>query len=164
MSDGNVVRLPGLPATAHTPAPVVSADLFGSAEAVRGKVAFESINSLDEEQLLRIMLSNSVAAVVDLRPKSVFQKPKFNHKRIFDFLNRHKVYFVEYSMKISVDENEVEIWKNDLSRASTRGLVLCVFDDAAQERGSVARFKSDLHRVIGGWSEMHPNALAGRAK
>ncbi|MCA3389967.1 MAG: hypothetical protein INF65_15180 [Roseomonas sp.] len=162
MSDTNVVAFPRQASAVPSVTQSVAKDLFGFSEASKGKVAFEFIDNLNEELLLRIIVCNSVSTVVDLRPKSVFLRPKFQHKRIFEFFHRNRIEFFEYSLRALDGEDKIKHWFSETAKKSNHGLILCICDDSARGRGIIAKFKGNMRLISHDWSEVHPRAISGK--
>ena len=140
-------------------------ELFHSTEIGRGKVAFIQIDDLVEGTFLNLIARNSVTAVVDLRPRPVFAKPNFQHKRTVAYLFQRKVTYIEYAFAIKAEGKQLPWTRPSASFASilegalSAGLTVCLFDGESQSIGWLDRFRRQIETMPSYSAEMHPRSL-----
>ena len=130
---------------------------------------FIDVSSLDEEILLNIVARNGVSALVDLRPRPVFDRPHFRHRHVVHYLYNRNVSYIEYAMfSRSGISGSTPSWPEDtaarLKGLLARGLVICLYDEASRSAGWISDFRSKSRYVLGYVPELHPRALVGSPK
>lgn len=147
----------------------VQASLFDSNQANRGMMVFVDISSLNEESLLDIVARNGVSALVDLRPRPVFERPHFRHRHVVHYLYDRNVNYIEYAMfGRSGNSGNTPSWPDEvggrLKELLARGLVVCLYDEASRSSGWLSDFRNKSRSSVGYVPEMHPRALVGSPK
>ncbi len=139
--------------------------LFASADIGRGKIAFVKIDNFVEETFLRLIALNAVTAIIDLRPRPVFGRPHFHHKRTVSYLFQQKIAYIEYALSSNarpisnVSSREDKVLKTALENALNRGLTVCVYDETSREVGWLDQFRRTLRSISGYNAEMNPRSL-----
>jgi len=142
-------------------------EVFDGGEGGCGRVVFLHIAWLAEGSLLNIVASNHVAALVDLRPGPVFARPRFRHRHVIRYFYESNVEYLEYAIHINrarragiragLLDQATERFREVLSR----GLTLCVYNDASRSAGWIEEFRRLLREAPAGVAELHPRALSG---
>jgi hypothetical protein len=147
------------------------ATLFGCTLHGRGKVAFLDVEWLVEDSLLGIVTRNGVTGLLDLRPRPIFARPKFRHKKVVLYFYEHKVSYVEYAMLARETRRGIEPFCRRPEGTGAlivdllaRGLTICLFDREAKELGWVEDVRHVLRSTRSFSSELHPRSLAGLSK
>ena len=137
--------------------------LFGYDAGGKGKVVFLSVGDLTEEKLLTVLVRNSVKAVIDLRPRAVFPKPRFRHKRIIEYFHEWNIIYVEYVMLARDGRGKYGKERPDdyIEEALETGLALCLFDEEARAGGRVKEFRQRLVQARNFGVELSSRALVG---
>lgn len=168
MPDGNVVSFPGIGSAFGAPPRSEEQISFGYTKDGRGKIAFVDVEGLAEEPLLRILASNGVTALLDLRPCPVFEKPRFRHKDVVFYLRDRNIKYVEFSLL--VDWASAKAGFSALLTSSVyaavepalaSGLSICLYDGKAKEMGWLDEMRSVLRHSRTYSAELHPRSLAG---
>jgi hypothetical protein len=139
--------------------------LFASADIGRGKIVFVKIDNFVEETFLKLIALNAVTAIIDLRPRPVFGRPHFHHKRTVSYLFQRKIAYIEYALSrnarqiSNVSSHEDEVLKSALESALIRGLTVCVYDETSREVGWLDQFRKTLRSISGYNAEMNPRSL-----
>lgn len=141
----------------------VQASLFLDRTSCRGLTSFVHINTLSEEILLRLVSRYGIAVIVDLRPRPVFERPKFRHREVVGYFFTRSIKYIEYAMisNAEIDEFSIEKRKEILRNALPLGMTLFLFDDAATEKGWVGEMRHDARISSEFRTEMHPRSLMG---
>ncbi|HEV7325450.1 MAG TPA: hypothetical protein VGN91_10290 [Bosea sp. (in: a-proteobacteria)] len=172
MSDNKVVRFPRPSEAWHekskafSPAPL-QPSLFDHAGANRGRIVFLDIIWLAEDTLLNIVVRNGVTDLVDLRPRPVFERPRFRHRQVVHYLYERNVGYLEYAMLARRDRNTSfnSSWSEGIEirfrEMLTRGLTLCLYDDGARSAGWVDDVRHLVDMAPDYLAEVHPRALVG---
>ncbi len=142
-------------------------DLFGGNDKGSGRIVFVDVDALSEEILLRIIARNAIASVVDLRPRPVFMRPRFRHKRVVSYLYRRNVLYIEYAfLLLSMSKSPYTAKKKsgsadeEIENALKRGLTMFLYDEEAKVAGLMDDVRRRLKRLSSFSAELHPRALA----
>lgn len=135
--------------------------LFETDENGRGKVVFIDINELTENTMLEIVVRNAVRSVIDIRPNTVFDKPRFRHKSIVGYLHLWNIPYIEYAMTVRnrhVEEKQISV-DDQIEDALGRGLVLCLFDSESKKCGWISDLRTRLARMPNFLAEVNSRSL-----
>ncbi len=170
MTKGSVVQFPldsqsSLSSNRGKPERV---DLFGGNVEGLGKIAFIDVGTLTEAILLHIVVRNAVAAIIDLRPRPVFSRPRFHHKNVVTYFLQRDICYFEYALALQGEHrasgplhqtaNGLDHYIEEILQ---RGLTLLVYDDEAKERGWLDDVRYRLKRSGSFKAELNPRSLAG---
>jgi hypothetical protein len=171
MPEDKVVRFPGASAAttiSDALEPHRQPNLFGHTDENRGKIVFLDIRWLAEEMLLTLLTRNAVTALVDLRPRPVFDRPRFRHRDVVHYLHERNVLYLEYAMlargvrdSASQFRHKPEGAEEKISALLGRGLTVCVYDEASKTAGWLEEIRYVLRHAPDYLAEMHPRALIG---
>lgn len=155
---GELVEFPGIARVAPRPG------MAGMA----GRVAFLDLAPYGQAGLLALLAANGVAALVDLRPCPVFGKPRFRHREVVAWLQDADVRYIEYAMEVrglrdapDRERREACAMADAVGPHLARGLVACIHDAAARDRGWLDAMRRVMRHHPGCAAEIHPRALAG---
>jgi hypothetical protein len=168
MDNSNVVRFPsvGRPPAAQSPEGL-QLGLFNWRDTGSGRISFFDIQELTEKTLLEVVARNSVRSLFDLRAKPIFEKPRFNHKAVVSYLYRHDVRYCEYVMltDFRADAKSRNAFTPEMTKALqevlSRGLIMCIYDAAAKDRGLVHKVREAVRTMPRFEVELPSRALAG---
>ena len=145
MAEDKIVRLTGAPhatANSRAPEPQRQQNLFGHAGDNRGKIVFLDICWLAEETLLTLLTRNAVMALIDLRPRPVFDRPRFRHRKVVHYLHERNVIYLEYAMLARCVRDPASPFgyasegaEKKISALLGRGLTVCIYDEASKTTG-----------------------------
>lgn len=169
MSTGNVLSFPmRTEVCMHRNEIAHQRDLFALPTANRGKIVFFDVADLVEETLLRLIASNAVTALVDLRPAPVFKRPRFRHSDIVHYLHHRDIRYVEFAFAVTwpskdralaaIQSTHAYGW---IEPALERGLALCIHDEKARELGWLDDVRRMLPHCEGYVAEVHPRSMIG---
>lgn len=171
MPEDKVLRFPGVFAPtiiSDTLEPHQQPNLFGHAGENRGKIVFLDICWLAEETLLTLLTRNAVTALIDLRPRPVFDRPRFRHKNVVHYLHERNVLYLEYAMlargvrdPASHIRYKSQGAEQKIGALLGRGLTVCVYDEASKTVGWLEEIRHVLRHAPDYLAEMHPRALIG---
>lgn len=135
-------------------------ELFRTDDFGTNQVAFLDIEVLDQEKLFKIITYNSASAILDIRPRPVFRKPKFVHSEVSRYFSDNRVHYFDYAAAISdpdfIRPHEIARRVN-LGRGE--GLTICLYDVNSRERGWIDRARRMLRRSKLFTAELSPRAL-----
>jgi hypothetical protein len=166
MADEKVVQFrPG----ETTKPSAIELPLFGDPSQSYGTVAFLHVAGVKQDDLMRILSRNAVAAIIDLRAVPVFEWPQFRHSQLVDYLSSRKIAYVDLtvmSFKSSVPDaflsqlaSQPHRLLGKLAQALDKGMALILYDEASLTSNAM----SDLRRLLAHHSsfraEIHPSAL-----
>jgi len=133
-----------------------------------GRIVFLDISWLAEETLLNVMTRNGVTALFDLRPKPVFERPRFRHRHVVQYFFQNNVQYLEYAMLARDIRDD---WRRSsgsppnaeapLREMLSRGLTICLFDEATRSAGWIDDVRRLVRSTPGYRAEVHPRALVG---
>ena len=170
MSNEKVVIFPGSVSAAFPPrtrARDAQSALFGCEAEQRGYIVFLHIEWLKQEALLTLLARNAVRALVDLRPRPVFNKPRFQHRDVVHYLYERDLTYLEYGL-LSKSKGKLEEHsrrglegerEEKLNTIRGRGLTVCLYDDTARAVGWLDEVRRLLRHVPSFHAEIHPRAL-----
>lgn len=172
MPEDKVVCFPNVSRTSSeksnvAPAPL-QPNLFDDGSMNRGRIVFLDITWLIEDTLLNIVAKNGVAALVDLRPRPVFERPRFRHRHVVHYLYERNINYLEYAMLARIDRGtgvRSPCWPEDVDlrfqEMLTLGLTVCIYDDGSRSAGWIEDFRHLVQTAPGYLAELHPRALVG---
>jgi len=166
MPKNRVVQFPGtssLEYIAVAPASPRQRTLFDQGLENRGKIVFLDIRWLAEDTLLALVARNAVTALVDLRPRPVFDRPRFRHRHVVHYLFERDVHYLEYAMVVrgARGRSGCDDMGARIAEYLLHGLTLCLYDEAARSAGWLDEIRHVARHAPGYLAEMHPRALAG---
>lgn len=142
--------------------------LFDHTGANTGKIVFLDITWLAEETLLNLVARNGVTALIDLRPRPVFEKPRFRHRHVVRYLYEQNVYYLEYAMlarsTASTDAqlpSSQEGTKAHFRSVLPLGLTVCLYDEATRSAGWIEHVRHLVRTMPSYLAEVHPRSLIG---
>lgn len=141
--------------------------LFSDPRLGKGKVAYLHIEGLSEADLLHAIARNSITGLIDLRPRPVFERPNFEHKKVVGYLYSHRVQYFEYALfqnELRPSESRNDKRKKvekELDALLASGLTLCLYDEDSKERGWLERTRHILRDRSSFVAELHPKSLSG---
>ena len=170
MSNENVVTFPGSVSAAfpaRTRARDAQSALFGCEAEQRGYIVFLDIEWRKQETFLTLLARNAVRGLVDLRPRPVFDKPRFRHRDVVQYLYERDVIYLEYGLLSKYNSKLVERSRcglqcegeEKLNTILGRGLTLCLYDDASRAVGWLDEVRRLLQHSPSFHAEIHPRAL-----
>jgi hypothetical protein len=144
-------------------------DLFADPGKFSGHIIFVDISTLWQEKLLRILNKNAVQALVDIRKIPVFRKPKFNHKRLMDYITSRNISYFDFTSqksRLEIGEAIVALLASQphplfgpLSKALDSGLTVILYDSNEDAQTSISDIRNLLKYHSSFRAELHPNAL-----
>jgi hypothetical protein len=145
----------------HESAPL----LFSMNISNSGKTAFVNVDWLVENVLLNIIVINGVTGIIDLRPRPVFSRPKFRHKKVLSYLYEHNIRYFECALYASSNQARANRSLNleiltALSSVVDHGLTICIYDESARSLGWMDDIRNVLRRFPS-YTELHPSSLVG---
>lgn len=172
MSDDKVLGFPGGPSTPPSRTlPPQQLSLFDHRGDNCGRIAFLDVHWFAEETLLNLMSCNGVTALVDLRPRPVFERPRFRHRHVVHYLCEHGVHYLEYAMlarSTTDDWVRSHAWplgaEARIHEVLSRGLTVCLYDEGARSAGWIDAVRHMVRSTPGYRAEVHPRALVGGAE
>ncbi|NNM74247.1 hypothetical protein [Enterovirga aerilata] len=173
MRDGKVLAFPAVARSVEIPRPGVNSGyeptLFASAPEGKGKIVFVDVEWLAEETLLTAIARNGVTAILDVRPRPIFPRPKFRHKNVVLYFFQRKVRYLEYAMLPRATRSGFEQRALPCKEAAdtlivevlSRGLTMCLYDEQARKMGWLDDIRHLVRRAAGYTAELHPRSLSG---
>jgi len=81
-------------------------ELFFPQKELKGRVVFLSVDELDEEKLLTVLVKSQCKLIVDIRAFPVFDPPLYSNEKVTVVLRRHEVKHVHYFPLIKLTSDE----------------------------------------------------------
>lgn len=170
MADEKVIRFPVMSKTYPDERPLMPTDvqlgLFDYRGLNSGKIAFLDITWLAEETLFDLVARNGVTALIDLRPRPVFERPRFRHRHVVRYLYEQNVHYLEYAMlartkAIAAEESSFlrESARAHFCAVLPRGLTVCLFDEGSRSAGWINEVRHLVRTMPSYLAEVHPRAL-----
>lgn len=122
-------------------------ELFRDAEEAARYFSFIDIRDYDQTSFLRLLARNAVSTVIDIRPVPLFDRPKFRHGEVVDYMFKAEIVYFEYAVARLRDhlESNYKIARTVNMRRNA-GLTLCVYDEASLNEGVVASVRGMFSR------------------
>ncbi|GAA0530892.1 hypothetical protein FHS83_002610 [Rhizomicrobium palustre] len=166
MAESKVLKFP-VHNTPTSGSEVRTADLFGACLHGRDKIAFIDIDEFSEDTFLRLLARNAVTAIIDIRPKPVFERPNFEHKRTVSYLYQRDINYVEYAILLlsqaDPTNRSTDAYDELISAIQGHiraGLTIFLFNKEAHEIGWVQQFRNYIRDSRISCTEIHPRSLS----
>ncbi|MNS79258.1 hypothetical protein D3C72_1129070 [compost metagenome] len=156
----NIVQLWGDRISPQYEANALQLDLFGGEVSLSNFVTFLDIDDLDQDIFLSILTKNPVSAVLDIRPRPVFRRPKFVHSEISQHMAVQHIHYFDYAVALGdADDGSIRSIARRINYRRDHGLTLCLYDDSSRERGWIEAARRTLRRSRLFKAELSPTAL-----
>jgi hypothetical protein len=172
MADEKVIRFPAAwkahKDERHFVPAKIQPSLFDHDGANIGKIVFLDISWLAEDTLLNLVARNGVTALIDLRPRPVFERPRFRHRHVVRYLYEQNVHYLEYAMlartAVSTGVHSPS-WqegaKAHFCAILPRGLTVCLYDEGSRSAGWIDHVRHLVRTMPSYLAEVNPRALVG---
>lgn len=128
-------------------------------------VLYLNPDKLNQDYLLKIITQQQMKLIIDLRPRPVFRKPCYNHKKFVSYLFDRSIVYLEVA-KIAQNSNDTYEGYLDALRkmlildgSSGSNVTLCLIDQSAVDSGIVTAFRQALSKFGKHFIEINPRSL-----
>lgn len=144
-------------------------DLFLGASPSINAVTFLNITKVSQDDLLKIIIKNSVDMVIDLRLFPVFPKNQFDHKFIMNYFYARRIRYLEISEILKKSPNydnwerksgpSFQVMEQEIIKYSGSGMIACLTDTSSIEDGLASAFRHFMNASLSGWVEVNSRSV-----
>jgi hypothetical protein len=142
----------------------VQFELFNKQQDSARRFIVLNIQDFDQSSLCRAIVTQNVGFVVDLRLRSVFDQPKFNHLYMLNYFTHRSIRFIQFPiLEKQINRGEFSLMHHIQSRRSfsmSEKSILAITDDDDRSRANAKKIREFFSRLRVQIVESHPSTVS----
>lgn len=142
----------------------IQLNLFDFSKVEVPKIVIIDPDEINQDILFNLIVKNGFQSILDLRPRPVFQRPLYSHKKTTGFFFDNKVEYREIAILVQRSKGKLSAFRDFLFTCFGDGsysprFTLCLADMKAREQGIVAQFRTVMRLIDASVIEVSPRSI-----
>lgn len=142
----------------------VQFELFNKQQDSASRFIVLNIQDFDQGSFCRALVTQNVGFVIDLRLRSVFDQPKFDHINVLNYLMHRNISFIQFPLlEKQINRGDFSFMDHLQSRRkflASGKTVLAVTDDDDRSRANARKVREFFSRLRIPIIESHPSIVS----
>ena len=141
--------------------------LFGYEALNLSPYTFVHIDLLNQGLFKRLLVRHGVALILDLRFDTVFNSPKFSHRKLIEYFYERNIIYIDckfFSSSYGEGDEVLEYYVQAMKSLKGKNFwTVCLFDDEVLDSELLPEFRSGFRSGENRFREVHPEFFFGKS-